>query len=114
MLDLSGMTLRLSWRFTSTETIRLIRDVRMEVGEEGEGVYINTYRYSVITRMTPASRWAAMRDAEAGKRNGSYALVWSASSAARKARLVREWTSPLATFLSHAYRASSLTRAIIS
>ena len=28
----------------------------MEVGEEGD-----TYRYTVITRMTPALRWAAMR-----------------------------------------------------
>ena len=27
----------LSWCFTSTETIRLIRDGQMEVGEEGEG-----------------------------------------------------------------------------
>ena len=52
--------------FTSTETIRLIRDGRMEVGKEGEGgrlyIYRYTYRYTVITRMTPASRWAAMRD----------------------------------------------------
>ena len=30
----------------------------MEVGEEGE---IYTYRYTVITRMIPALRWAAMR-----------------------------------------------------
>ena len=30
----------------------------MEAGEEGE--YI-TYRYTVITRMIPALRWAAMR-----------------------------------------------------
>ena len=31
----------------------------MEVGEEGD--YNYTYRYTVITRMIPALRWAAMR-----------------------------------------------------
>ena len=31
----------------------------MEVG--GEGDYINTYRYTVTTRMTSALSWAAMR-----------------------------------------------------
>ena len=30
----------------------------MEVGEEGD---CYTYRYTVIIRMTPALRWAAMR-----------------------------------------------------
>ena len=29
------------------------------MGEEGD--YVNTYRCTVITRMTPALRWAAMR-----------------------------------------------------
>ena len=33
----------------------------MEVGEEGEEGGYYTYRYTVITRMTPALRWAAMR-----------------------------------------------------
>ena len=42
-----------------TETIRLIRDGRMEVQEEGD--YNYTYRYTVTTRMTPALRWAAIR-----------------------------------------------------
>ena len=49
--------------FTSTETVRLIRD-----GEKGrKGVRrwgereIIYYRYTVITRMTSALRWAAMR-----------------------------------------------------
>ena len=43
--------------------MRLIRDGEMgggggmEVGEEGE----YTYRYTVTTRMTSASRWAATR-----------------------------------------------------
>ena len=46
-----GLRLRL-WCFTSTQTIRLIRDGRMAVGEE-EG-RIHTYRYTVTTRMTPA------------------------------------------------------------
>ena len=32
----------------------------MEVREDGE-IYIYTYRYTVITRMIPALRWAAMR-----------------------------------------------------
>ena len=47
--------------FTSTETVRLIRD-----GEKGgKGVWrwgkndSNTYRYTVTTRMIPALRWAA-------------------------------------------------------
>ena len=34
----------------------------MEVGEEGDGGRLYTYRYTVTTRMTPALRWAAMRD----------------------------------------------------
>ena len=34
--------LLLSWCFTSTETIRLIRDGRMEVGEEGGRIPIAT------------------------------------------------------------------------
>ena len=31
----------------------------MEMGREGD--YIQVYRYTVTTRMTPALRWAAMR-----------------------------------------------------
>ena len=31
----------------------------MEVGEEGD--YNYTYRYAVITRMTPVLKWAAIR-----------------------------------------------------
>ena len=50
--------------FTSTETIRLIRD-----GEKGEGRgyggggrrRLYTCRYTVTTRMTSALRWAAVR-----------------------------------------------------
>ena len=34
--------LLLSWRFTSTKTIGLIRDGRMEVGEEGDYIAIAT------------------------------------------------------------------------
>ena len=49
-----------SWCFTSTETTMLIRDGRMEVGEEGGSLYIY-YRYTVTTKMTPALRWAAVR-----------------------------------------------------
>ena len=45
----------------STETIRLIRDEEKEEygggGRDGD----NIHRYTVITRMTPALRWAAMR-----------------------------------------------------
>ena len=51
---------------TSSETVRLIRD-----GEKGEGMdrgggagggeRLYIYRYTVITRMTPALRRAAMR-----------------------------------------------------
>ena len=43
----------------STETIRLIRDGEKvwRWGEDG----VNTYRYTVTTRMTAALRWAAMR-----------------------------------------------------
>ena len=33
----------------------------MEVVEEGEYIPIDTYRYTVTTRMTSALRWAAMR-----------------------------------------------------
>ena len=50
----------------STETVRLIRDGEkvgeggVQVGGKGERLY--TYRYTVTTRMTPALRWAAMRD----------------------------------------------------
>ena len=51
--------LLLSWCFTSTETIRLIRDGQMEMGEEGHYKY--THRYTVTTKVTPALRWAAMR-----------------------------------------------------
>ena len=48
--------------FTSTETIRLIRDGEkgggaMEVWEEVDFIY----RYNVTIRMTLALRWAAMR-----------------------------------------------------
>ena len=50
--------LLLSWCFTSTETIRPIRDGR-RWGEEGD--YSYTYRYTDTTRMTPALWWAAMR-----------------------------------------------------
>ena len=39
-----------------TETVRLVRDGE-KVGEEG-GYY--AYCYTVITRMTPALRWAAI------------------------------------------------------
>ena len=52
-----------TWRLTSTETIRIIRDGKkgrgggMEVGEERDYIPIVT----VITRMIPALRWAAMR-----------------------------------------------------
>ena len=49
-------SLLLSWWCTSTETIRVIRDGWMVVGEEGD----HTYHYTVTTRMTPALRWAAM------------------------------------------------------
>ena len=47
----------------STETVRLIRDG--EKGGRGYGGWgrgiLYTYRYAVITRMTPALKWAAMR-----------------------------------------------------
>ena len=33
----------------------------MEVGGEGDNIYIYTYRYTVTTKMIPALRWAAMR-----------------------------------------------------
>ena len=33
----------------------------MEVGEEGDGGRLYTYRYTVTTKMTPALGWAAMR-----------------------------------------------------
>ena len=49
----------------STETIRLIRDEEEREGKEawrwGEEGDLYTYRYTVTTRMTPASGWAAMR-----------------------------------------------------
>ena len=52
-----------TWCFTSTETIRLIRDGEkgggMKVVEEGD--YIPIATNAVTTRMTPALRWAAMR-----------------------------------------------------
>ena len=51
--------LLLSWCFTSTETIRLIRDGRREAGKEGGRLY--TCHYTVATQMTPALRWAVMR-----------------------------------------------------
>ena len=51
------LLLLLSWCFTSTETVRLIRDGRMEVRDEGD-IYRPLHCH---TRMTPALRWAAMR-----------------------------------------------------
>jgi len=42
------------------KTIRMLRDGRMEVGDRE--IIIYTYRYTVTTRMTPALRWAAMRE----------------------------------------------------
>ena len=50
--------LLLSWCFTSTVPVRLIRDGRMEVGGRGR---LYTYRHTVTPRMTPALRRAAMR-----------------------------------------------------
>ena len=50
-------------KYRWTETIRLIRDG--EKGVEGNGGggsgRLYTYRYTDITRMTPALRWAALR-----------------------------------------------------
>ena len=48
----------------STETVRLVRDgEKGGRGNGGGGIgRLYTYRYTVTTRMTPASlRWAAMR-----------------------------------------------------
>ena len=52
-----------TWCWTSTETVRLIRDgekVGRGYGGGGEGDCY-TYHYTVTTRMTPAWRWAVMR-----------------------------------------------------
>ena len=47
-----------TWRLTSIETIRLIRDG--EKGRRREKREIIYNRYTVTTKMTPALRWAAI------------------------------------------------------
>ena len=62
-MEVGGEGDYITWCLASTETIGLIRggggEGGMEVGGRGR---LYTYRYTVTTRMTPALRWAAMRD----------------------------------------------------
>ena len=58
-----------NWCLTSTQTaVRLIRDGKNREGGGGGGMAVGKreiiylYRYTVTTTMTPALRWAAMRD----------------------------------------------------
>ena len=53
----------------STETIRLIREGGMALGEEDDYI-LYTYHYTVTTRMTPA-----LRQAESGEQNQAKALL---------------------------------------